>query len=257
LCFPVRSKRIKAASRPRNNRGLQLVPRNGGASVATFSSLTPGVSSQRYTQTTTALAPFPFRLNTPLVYGVNAALGTVGSVPTASKYRFRLNSLYDPDVTGTGEQPYQYDQLTAIYTKYIVKCCYVDITFNDPTTSGMFVGWCYHTSTTGNDDPAGKTLGDIMSRPNFQCVPLANYGTEAVTMRVKIPIHEVFGLSQVQYLAVTDQYGAAYNANPLSLAYLDLFIVDPNSLVSPQYCRAVGRLVYDCQFFDYAAPSGS
>lgn len=229
----------------------------GNIGVANFSSLRPGISNARYDQTQTALAPFPFRWNAHLTYGVNVAIGSVGSVPTASKYRFRLNSGYDPDVTGTGEQPYQWDQMAAIYTKYIVKSCTVEISFNDPTTSGLFVGWSYHTDTTTNDDPTGKTLGDIMSRPNFQCVPLSSYGTECVTLKMKVPVHEVFGLSQAQYLSVTDQYGAAYNANPLSVAYLDLFMIDPNSLVSPQYVRAVGRLVYEIQFFDYAAPSGS
>lgn len=253
---PARKQRRMKVSRRR------LAGRNGGGnsnsiSMSKFSSLPTGVSDARYVQTQTALAPFPLRWNTRLTYGVNAAISTVGSVPTASKYRFRLNSGYDPDVTGTGEQPYQWDQMIAMYTKYIVKRCRAVITFNDPTSSGMFVGWSYHTDTTNNDDPAGKTLGDIMSRPTFQCVPLTNYGSESVTMSVDVPVHEVFGLSQQQYLSVTDQYGAAFNANPLSVAYLDLFLIDPNSLVSPQYVRAVGRLIYDIQFFDYAAPSGS
>lgn len=232
--------------------------RNGnGVSNSKYSTLSPAVTSSRYIQTQSALAPFPFRWNAKLTYGVNVALGTVGSIPTASKYRFRLNSGYDPDVTGTGEQPYQWDQMTAIYVKYIVKAAHVELTFNDPTTSGMFVGWSYHTDTTNNDDPQGKTLGDIMSRPNFTCVPITNYGNESITLKISVPVHTVFGLSQAQYLSVTDQYGAAYNANPLSMAYLDLFICDPNSLVSPQYVRVVGRIVYDIQFFDYAAPSGS
>lgn len=231
----------------------------GGNSISInrFSSLSPGVTSRRYDQSQTGLAPFPFRWNANLTYGVNVPIGTVGSVPTAAKYRFRLNSCYDPDATGIGEQPYQWDQLTVIYTKYIVRSAHVEITFNEPTSSGLWVGWSYHTNSTSNDDPAGKSLGDIMSRPNFQCVPLSNYGTESVTLKVQIPIHEVFGLDAVQYLAVTDQYGAAYNANPLSMAYLDLFLVDPNSLVSPQYVRAVGRIVYNVQMFDYAAPFGS
>ncbi len=219
--------------------------------------MSPVVSSGRFNQTQSAVAPFPFRWNTRLTYGVNVALGTVGSIPTASKYRFRLNSGYDPDVTGTGEQPYQWDQMTAVYTKYIVKSAHVEITFNDPTSSGMFVGWSFHTDTTSNDDPVGKTLGDVMSRPNFTCVPITNYGTESITLKMSVPIHTIFGLSQSQYLSVTDQYGASYNANPLSMAYLDLFIIDPNSLVSPQYVRCVGRIVYEIQFFDYAAPAGS
>jgi hypothetical protein len=214
------------------------------------------VSAQRYVETQSAVAPFPFRWNAKLTYGVNVALATPGGVPTAAKYRFRLNSLYDPDVTGTGAQPYMYDQLIAIYTKYIVRRCYVDITFANPSVAGLWVGWCYHTSTTSNDDPVGKELDNLISRPNFTCVPISDFGTQMVTCRIEVPLHLVFGLSASQYLSVTDQYGAAYNANPLSEAYLDLFIVDPNSL-GTSYVRAVGRLVYDCQFFDYAAPSQS
>lgn len=185
------------------------------------------------------------------------APGTVGSIPTATKHRFRLNSLYDPDQTGTGEQPYYYDQLTAIYTKYIVRSCTVELTYNNPTTSGLWVGYSIHSNTTNNDDPSGKTLGDIMSRPNFVCMQIPETGEQQRSLRVTVPMHSVLGLSQAQYLSVTDQYGAAYNANPLAEIYMDLFILDPDSLVSPQYVRVAGRLIFDAQLFDYAAPSGS
>lgn len=225
-------------------------------SVTQTSSLSPGVTSRRYVETQTALTPFPLRMNAKLTYGVNVSIGTPGGLPTANKYRFRLNSIYDPDVTGTGHQPYQMDQLTAIYTKYLVKACYVDITFSNPSVAGLWVGWSFHPDTTNNDDPTGKQLDDLIERPNFTCVPISDFGTQAITCRVNIPIHQVLGLTAAQYTAVTDQYGAAYNANPLSQAYLDLFIVDPNSL-GTSYVRAVGRLVYDVQFFDYAAPAAS
>lgn len=35
-------------------------------------------------------------------------------------YVFRANSLYDPDYTSVGGQPYMYDQLAAIYNRYRV-----------------------------------------------------------------------------------------------------------------------------------------
>jgi hypothetical protein len=228
-----------------------------GTSSSGFSTLAPGVSSKRYTQSQTGLAPFPFRWNARLTYGVNVAIGTSGSIPTATRYRFRLNSLYDPDWTATGNQPYQYDQMTAIYRRYIVRKAYVDLTFNNPTSPGMWVGWCIHTATNTQDDPTGKTLEDMISRPNFTVVPITTQGPQAVTLRVQIPLPEVFGLSPGQYMNVTDQYGADSTSNPLSEAYIDLFLVDPNSLVAAQYVRVAGRLVYDCQFFDYVAPNAS
>jgi hypothetical protein len=178
-------------------------------------------------------------------------------VPTAYKYRFSLNNLYDPDVSGTGNQPFQYDQLTAIYTKYIATRAHVEITFSNPSSPGMWVGWSIHTNTTSNDDPAGKSLADLISRPNFNCVPISSSGNQQITCKVVVPMNVVFGISQAQWMALPDVYGAAYNASPVGQAYLDLFLCDPNSLVSAQYIRAVGRIVYDTQFFDYAAPTAS
>lgn len=229
----------------------------GGTSVETFSTLSPGVDSRRFTQRQTALAPFPFRWDSKLTYGVNVAIGTSGSSPLATKYRLALNGLYDPDISGTGHQPYQYDQLIAIYTKYICKHAYVSLTFSNPSSPGMWVGWSIHTNTTSNDDPAGDPLDTLIERPNFTCVPISTAGNQQVTCEVRVPLCDVFGISAAQYAALPDVYGAAYSANPISLAYLDLFLCDPNSLVAAQYVRVVGRIVYDTQFFDYAAPSAS
>lgn len=240
--------------RDRRN-GLQRIPR--GISTAQFSTLGPGFTGQRYNQAQSALAPFPLRYDVQLTYGVNVALSTVGSLPTGSSYAFRMNSAYDPDFTGIGEQPYQWDQVSAMYSQYIVKGVYIDLSFNDPTSSGLWVGYSIHTATTTNDTPAGKTLGDVMSRPVFRFAPLTDYGNQVVTMREHVPMHQVFGLTKGQYMNVVDQFGAATSTNPLSVAFLDLGLIDPNSKVSPQYVRVVGRLVMDIQLFDYKAPSGS
>jgi hypothetical protein len=40
--------------------------------------------------------------------------------PGPKEIVFRLNSLYDPDYTSTGKQPYYYDSLAGIYDRYRV-----------------------------------------------------------------------------------------------------------------------------------------
>lgn len=217
----------------------------------------PGVTNRRYVQNQTALAPFPLRWNARLTYGVNVALGTAGNSSLASAHYFRLNSAYDFDFTGTGEQPYQYDQMTAIYKKYLVTAVTVDLTISDPSSDGLWVGWSLRPNSNTGDDPANKTLGDIMSRPTFRCVPLNNTGSQIVTIRERIPIHTIFGLSAQQYKSAFLDYGADWNSNPANVAFLSLFVIDPNSLLSPQYVRFAGRAVFEIQFFDYTAPSGS
>lgn len=42
-------------------------------------------------------------------------------------WQFRLNSLYDPDATGTGSQPTGFDQWMALYERYRVIACEVDL----------------------------------------------------------------------------------------------------------------------------------
>lgn len=45
---------------------------------------------------------------------INPALGTTGT------YTFAASGLYDPNISGTGHQPYGFDQLMALYNKYHV-----------------------------------------------------------------------------------------------------------------------------------------
>ena len=41
-------------------------------------------------------------------------------IATTAKHAFRANSIFDPDVTGTGHQPMGFDEMAALYTHYTV-----------------------------------------------------------------------------------------------------------------------------------------
>lgn len=68
------------------------------------------------TRTTSVLVPDRYR--TKLRYSAVVRAYSADGVPSA--YTFRLNSLYDPDFTGIGRQPYGFDQLSAFYNNYVV-----------------------------------------------------------------------------------------------------------------------------------------
>lgn len=59
-----------------------------------------------------------------------------------SNYVFTGNGLFDPNATGTGHQPYGYDQLSIIYNNYRVigAKCHVDIVNNGTQTAIQHVG---------------------------------------------------------------------------------------------------------------------
>lgn len=71
---------------------------------------------------TLSIAPswFPFgksrtcRLRYSESISINPGLGVAG------QYAFSANGLYDPNITGTGHQPYGFDQLMALYNHYTV-----------------------------------------------------------------------------------------------------------------------------------------
>lgn len=61
---------------------------------------------------------FPTDLRTTLKYSDVITLTSTGNA--VASYVFRMNSLFDPDFSGTGHQPYYFDQLAALYSRYCV-----------------------------------------------------------------------------------------------------------------------------------------
>jgi len=210
-----------------------------------------------YVARQTGVLPFPMRYTGRLVYGVNVTLTTAGSVNTPAGYTFVLNSLYDPDYSGAGHQPYQYDLLTTVYSNYIVKSTYIDLTFSDPTADGLWVGSLVRSNTDAADSSPGKTLSDMLERPNFKVVPINDTGAQTATIRTLVPHHLVFGLSKSQFLSSLELYAAAYNASPSGASLLEVFLIDPTARSTPYSIRVTGRLVFDVEMYGYNAVASS
>lgn len=60
---------------------------------------------------------FPKRMTMTHKYHENFTL-TAGA--TFGTYNISCNSMYDPNITGTGHQPYYFDQMAALYDHYVV-----------------------------------------------------------------------------------------------------------------------------------------
>jgi hypothetical protein len=67
---------------------------------------------------TTFRGGFPDRARVILKYSENVALTATGGI--FANYVFRGNSVFDPNVTGTGTQPYNYDDWAIQYSRYRV-----------------------------------------------------------------------------------------------------------------------------------------
>lgn len=71
-----------------------------------------------------SLSPFPEVRQATFTYCDIVSMSVSSG---AGQYIFCANGLYDPDVTGTGHQPYFFDQLMAVYNHYFVKSAHIEV----------------------------------------------------------------------------------------------------------------------------------
>lgn len=177
-----------------------------------------------------------------------AILGTSGSAPNtnlSNEAIFSLNSAYDPAQAGAGSiQPNYWDTLAVLYSYYLVHAVEVEITFFDPSADGLLVGFQLQGTSV-----SGLTMSDLSSRPLTRYATISNTGQQVYVFKMRLPIHEVLGLTRAQYLNDTNNYGAAVTTNPANQAYLRIFAVSTQSGVATTY-KAHVKINYKIQFWN-------
>lgn len=126
--------------------------------------------------------PFPTTTVRKLNYVVGVTLDPgLGGAPSVRE--FRTNSLYDPDLTGVGTQPRGFDELSALYQKYLVlgskiTCQWVSITGTSITgyvygialrDLGNALGGFYDYIENGN-------CKYVVAEPTTKSSPIIQYG---------------------------------------------------------------------------------
>jgi len=193
---------------------------------------------------------FPPRCITFLHYADMFTLsGATLSAAFGSEYSFRLNSIYDPDFTGTGHQPYMFDQITPFYNRYLVKSANVEIKFSDPQGDGCYVG-VYLKNFTDTSTLANSTISAAMEKPTVFLKPLNNTGSQVVTYRKNIQMHELAGLTKQQYENNYSHTGALVNQNPNQVPYLSFAVADANASSPALTCRVTISIDYCVEFFE-------
>ncbi len=220
----------------------------------------PGMGNQ-VVQVQRGTMPFAENYRVRLRYCDRVQLTTAGSVNTATTYSFRLGSLFDPDYTGTGHQPYQYDQLTTVYNKYVVEKVDFRVRFRQVASSPITSLWCGYsllTDTNANASANGDTLNEIRERSTALVAPLAAVNNKAnfQTWSGSVVLRQLFGVTEMQYYGDQEDFAAIYNANPSRQCFLELCLMDPDS-GSSTTVEADVELVYHAKMFGYVAPSQS
>jgi hypothetical protein len=172
--------------------------------------------------------------------------GTAGIHGT--KQVMNLNGMYDPDSTGTGHQPYGYDNfLGTIYTYYRVTDVEYRVTFTTPggTTdmlcSAVLGGPGNILNLTGMSPSLALEIPRVL---NNQLTP---YGERRAVIAGRFPLEKLFGISRMELLTSKD-YEASNGANPTKLATLGFAVALFNGGAA-QGCSAYVELRYHAKVY--------
>lgn len=182
-----------------------------------------------------ALQPFPQRFICKMKYAADVQTTASG------RYVFNLNSLFDPDQTGGGHQPYGYDNLTAIYKKYRVISCGWRITTTSATSVPIQLG-----TMPTNAGILPVNFAELKEQPRSRYV-IQNPGANSAVVSGKAYMPSVVGRTKHQYMS-DDRFQAEFNANPLEAIQLQVHTADANGTLTTAVVNVI--LEFTAEFFD-------
>jgi len=183
--------------------------------------------------------PFPIRMVATLRYCETIAI--TNSLTNIGNYNWACNSIYDPNLTGTGHQPYGHDTYASIYNQYTV--LKAKITFRVSGNPNQF-NW-----GGGIEDTLVPSAGlqDLwMERPTYKAriqAPAGAPDNNPITLywdRAKRFPHEDL------YRTVSAPFGA----NPSEVEVFNIVLQNATSTGVLGTCHVTVQIDYTCEFYE-------
>lgn len=162
------------------------------------------------------------------------------SLGVGSDNLYRLNSIFDPDLTGTGTQPYGRDTYAAIYNRYRVFAVAYKATFSHTGTAAANFSVLPTNSNSIIIDPE---LAREMPRSRNGIG--GALGAAPVVLRGRVSLPALNGCTRQQYMA-DDRFQALQTDNPLEDLVLHIICQSPDNIT----VRVAIEMVYYVEFFD-------
>jgi hypothetical protein len=152
-------------------------------------------------------------------YAVQLVLSNDGS--TANVFGVR-QGIYINDIYGVyNHQPYGYDQMYGLYRRYKVQNVDIDIRAlaltTEPTCAVINIARPGYTDTM-----TGLTISQAIERPGYHTMWVQNGSGQAPRFRKRLNMHEVLGISQLEFAADVSRYCAIGSTSPVQTATLFL-----------------------------------
>jgi hypothetical protein len=200
-------------------------------------------------------SPFPPVMYKKLQYSSNNTLSSYTTAGiTGSAQIFNLNSLFDPDATGVGHQPYGFDQLCTNlgpYYKYKVLRARVHIEVTNPSDA---VARLYAFVAVRNDASSGSSIANqAMNLLSERSMATSKYiptsGSQRAVFDLDIPIAGALNQTRLEFDSDVNNTTAGYGSNPTWLAQLAIAIGEA-SQDSATSVNVKTSIQFETMFFD-------
>ena len=157
------------------------------------------------------------------------------------RYVFNLNSIYDPNRTSGGHQPYGHDTFATMYNRYrVISCSYRVIAPKNDATLQI-------ACLPANEVLAVTTAAEAKENPRSRYATQSP-GGQVVPVSGKVYIPSLVGRTKSQYMA-DDRYQAVFGTDPAELAVLNVITTSGGDI--PLAANPINiELVYTVECFD-------
>lgn len=197
--------------------------------------------ARRYPTSGTVGRPFPFpvRMRATLRYVETLQLSSV-LVPIANA-NIACNSIYDPNLSGSGHQPYGHDTYSAIYNQYTVLRARIKVTLSRRDTNTA----CTYGVGIEDSTSSAPTLTTWAERPTYK----TNLGQSY--MPNNWPLYLTW--ERNKRFPHNDTYrdlSAPFGANPSEIEVFNIVAEDPNGVTALGTVYVLVEVNYDCEFYE-------
>lgn len=197
---------------------------------------------------------WPARLRCQLEY--NETLNFASTAGALAGYTFGANCLFDPDISGTGHQPRGYDQISAMYFRYVVLGAKITIHgFPSSTITSIPI-------SQGRLSIASTTLQTLLSDGTslselpgavHRFVGYASQNFTGLSLATRTGVAN--GETQLQVIT-GDSYNASTGANPADITFFQVYYQSTDQAATGN-CSVWIKITYDCLFTERTQPAAS
>lgn len=139
--------------------------------------------------------PFGKKFYTKLRYNEAHTFGASSTVNFASNYKYCLNSLYDPNISGVGHSAMGFSNLMSVYEKYTVVGAKITVCFIGDTTVPSVCGLRL---VDGNESAvADKKKAIENGDSSWKYMTTANGGNNRVILTKNVNVKKFFGQKNI------------------------------------------------------------